>query len=199
MSNMSNIPASAEQPTGAETHRPSTDQDVIPFVTIETLRTALQDGGYRAEVVVDGNVRFLRSACNGLDFDLRPGNVFVNGAGDAAEKPERFADLVFVALFAVQGAFPSELLNLWNRTHRFGRLFIDKTTPEREFLVLSFDVSVVGGVTAGCLRHQLAIWDSLVRQLVPWLREELGKIAPTVNTQATAPSDQVLPMQPANA
>ncbi len=104
-----------------------------------------------------------------------------------------------MVLFAIQGAFPSDLLNQWNRTHRFGRLFIDRTMPDREFLVLSLDVSVVGGVTTAFLRHKLLIWDSLMRQLVPWLREELGKLAPTVDTQKTAPSTDWSPLrEPSN-
>ncbi|HWV51677.1 YbjN domain-containing protein [Pseudorhodoplanes sp.] len=168
-------------------------------MTLETLRAMIQGSGYRAEVVTDGNISFLRSASNGLDFDLRPGNVLVKEPGAVGEKPDRLADFVFVVLFTVQGAFPVDLLNRWNQTHRFGRLFLDKTNPERQFLVMTLDVSVAGGVTSASLRHQLAIWDSLVQQLVPWLREELGKIASTVDTQKTASSDQVQQIQPANA
>ena len=97
---------------------------------------------------------------------------------------------MFVALFAVRGAFPLDLLNKWNRTHRFGRLFLDKAGPEQEFLVLSLDMSVAGGVSPTYLRAQVEIWDSLVQQLVPWLREELSKIttptiAPTSDATAT--------------
>lgn len=199
MSNMSNTSANSELPTSVVHQSQSKDhQAVLPYATLDALRTLLQDGGYRAEVVSDGNISFLRSACNGLDFDLRPGNVFASEPASTNEKHERFADLVFIALFAVQGAFPADLLNKWNQAHRFGRLFIDKRNPGADFLVLSLDVPVVGGVTTGYLRHQLAIWDSLVRQIVPWLREELGKIASTVNTEKTASSDQVVPMQPAN-
>ena len=199
MSNTNNTLANAEVQTNAAQQSQSAEQGTVAFVTLETLRTLIQDGGYRAEIVTDGKISFLRSASNGLDFDLRPGNIFVDEPADVDQKPQRFADLVFVVLFAVQGAFPAELLNRWNQTHRFGRLFIDRTNPDREFLVLSLDVSVAGGATTAYLRHQLAIWDSLMRQLVPWLRDELAKIAPTVNTQTTASSDQVLPMQPANA
>lgn len=169
------------------------DLDVMTFVTLDTLRTLIHDAGFRAETVVDGSVTLLRSASNGLGFDIRSGNVF-------SEKPDHLADVAFVAVFAVQGGFPLDLLNLWNRTHRFGRLFIDRTVPEREFLVLSLDVSVLGGVTAAYLRHKLLIWDSLVQQLVPWLREQLGKIASTVDTKETTPStDWSRSVEPAKA
>jgi hypothetical protein len=198
MSNTNTTQANADTSTTPAPQDQSADQATMAFVTLETLRTLIQGGGYRAEVVTDGKLSFLRSASNGLDFDLRPGNLFVKDPADANEKPERFADLVFVLVFTVQGAFPAELLNHWNQTHRFGRLVLDKTHPGREFLVLTLDVSVVGGVTTAYLRHQFAVWDSLVQQVVPWLREELGKIASTVNTQSTASSDQVLSAQPAN-
>ncbi len=170
----------------------SADQTVMTYVTLDALRMLIQDAGFRAETVMDGNIALLRSASNGLGFDIRPGNVF-------AEKPERLVDVVFVAVFALQGAFPQDILTLWNRTHRFGRLFIDRTIPGREFLVLSLDVSVVGGVTAAYLRHKLLIWDSLMQQLIPWLREHLGKIASTVDTKETTPSTDWSPLaEPAN-
>lgn len=192
MSNINSTLATADAPANAW------GQEPLAFVTLENLRAVIQDSGYRAEIVTDGTISFLRSASNGLDFDLRPGNVLANASGTVGEGPQRFADFVFVVLFAVQGAFPVDVLNRWNQTHRFARLFLDKTNPEKEFLAMTLDVSVAGGVTRVYLRHQLAIWDSLVQQLVPWLREELGKIASTVNTQKTASSDQVQQIQPAN-
>lgn len=199
MSNNNETSTTALNPSATGQSASSTDQGMMTFVTLEVVRKLIQGEGYRAEIVTDGNISFLRSACNGLDFDVRPGNILVKDPATAPEKPERLADLAFVVLFTVQGNFPSDLLNVWNRTHRFSRLFVDKTIPDREFLVLSLDVSVAGGVTTTYLRHKILIWDSLVRQLVPWLRDELGKIASTVDTQKTAPSDHILPIQPANA
>ncbi len=52
------------------------DASLIVDLDLEALREFLQDGGYRAEVVTDGNVTFLRSATSGLPFDIRPGNSF---------------------------------------------------------------------------------------------------------------------------
>lgn len=160
--------SSSTQPT-------SQPAEVVTGITIEALRDFLQGAGYRVEIVRDGKVSFLRSATNGLAFDLRPGN-------PVPGMTARFADVAFVALFAVQGALPLDLLNRWNATRRFGRLFLDRPTPDQQFLVFCLDVSIIGGVTMNQLRGQLEIWDGLVQQLIPWLREEVSKIAPTVDS-----------------
>lgn len=148
---------------------------LIARMTLETLRDLLQDAGYRVETVAEGRARFLRSATSRFAFDIRPGNSVVGSA-------DHFADIAFVALLAVQGTLPLDLVNRWNCTRRFGRLFLDQSIPGQDFLVLSMDVSFAGGVTLQQLRAQIEIWDSLLQQLVPWLREELSKIAPKIDT-----------------
>jgi hypothetical protein len=155
--------------------------EMVSSLTVDSLRDVFQSAGYRVETVRDGNVTFLRSATNGLGFDIRPGNRF-------PATPDRFADIAIVGLFAIRGTLPLDLLNRWNRTHRFGRLFLDTAAPGQEFLVFCVDVSVAGGVTPAQLRRQIEIWDGLVQQLVPWLREEIGKIAPTIDTTSAAPA-----------
>lgn len=159
----------------------SNEAPLITDLDLEALREFLQDGGYRAETVKDGNVTFLRSATNGLPFDIRPGNSF-------AGPKNRFADVAFVALFAVRGTLPLDLVNGWNKSRRFGRLFLDQPVPGQEFLVFCLDVSVAGGVTPRQLRSQIELWDGLVQQLIPWLREELSKVTPAIDT-ASAPAN----------
>lgn len=148
---------------------------LIAAMTLEMLRELLQDAGYRVETVGEGGVRFLRSATSRFAFDIRPGNGIAGSAN-------HFADVAFVALLAVQGALPLDLVNRWNCTRRFSRLFLDQTIPGQDFLVLSMDVSFVGGVSQQHLRTQIEVWDSLLQQLVPWLRDELSKIAPKIDT-----------------
>ncbi|WP_084799821.1 YbjN domain-containing protein [Bradyrhizobium sp. Ai1a-2] len=170
------------------------------FVTLEELRTALQTAGYRAELVTDGNISLLRSASNGLGFDVRPGNSFPG-------KPDHFADVAFVAVLTVQGSMPLDLVNKWNRMHRFCRLFVDKPQGTDEFLVLTLDLSIAGAVSPNYVRTQLQIWDSLIQQLIPWLREELGRLAASLETakeitketakQATKPDANLAPPRPA--
>lgn len=151
------------------------EEPLVTDLNIEALRDLVQGIGYRVETVKDGKATFLRSATNGLPFDIRPGNSFAGGAG-------RFADVAFVALFAVRGTLPLDLVNSWNRSRRFGRLFLDQPVPGQEFLVFCMDVSVAGGVAPRQLRNQIELWDGLVQQLIPWLREELGKITPAIDT-----------------
>lgn len=167
-----------ENPQAASTAFPSVDghgtdtpPELMTALTIENLRRMLQETGYRVEIVREGNVTLLRSATNGLAFDVRLGSGY-------AGMPEHHADMTLVALFAVRGALPLDLVNEWNRTRRFARLFLDQPAPGQDFLIFSMDVSVAGGVTARQLRAQIEIWDSLVQQLIPWLREALGKLSP---------------------
>lgn len=152
---------------------------LITDLDLATLRGLLQQTGYRVETLKEGQVTFLRSATNGLPFDIRPGNA-LSGEGD------RFADAAFVALFAIRGALPLELVNRWNRSRRFARLFIDQPVEGQDFLVFCMDVSVVGGVSARQLLTQVELWDGLIQQLIPWLREELRKIAPTIDATSGA-------------
>lgn len=161
--------------TRNDAHLKGNEASLVTDMNLDTLRDLIQGAGYRVETVKDGNVTFLRSATNGLAYDIRPGNSFVGA-------PNRFADVAFVALFSVRGTLPLDLVNRWNRTRRFGRLFLDQPLPGQDFLVFCMDVSVAGGVSSQQLRNQIDLWDGLIQQLVPWLREELGKIAPTIDT-----------------
>lgn len=151
----------------------------LPSISFDALRAALQAAGYRAEEVSDGNLRFLRSASNGLGFDVRPGNAFPG-------QSDQFSDIAFVAILGVQGTLPLDIVNKWNRTHRFSRLYVDKPQADAEFLVLSLDISLAGNVSPDYVRTQLQIWDTLIQQLIPWLREELGKLASSLDASAAA-------------
>lgn len=165
-----NTPRVSEYANGAG----SGASNVISTLALEELRDHLQSTGYRVEVVRNGPITFLRSATSGIPFDIRPGSAAVSA-------PDRFMDATFVALFAVKGTLPLELLNNWNRSHRFGRLFLDRPVAGQEFLVFSLDASIAGGVAPIHLRSQVEIWDGLVQQLIPWLRDELSKVAPAVD------------------
>lgn len=168
------LSAAAKNPVSA-TSAAREDTDVVPGLTLDALSDHLQTCGLRVETVRDGEARFLRSATNGLAFDIRPGNV-------PAAASHQFVDVTFVALFAVSGTLPLDLLNRWNKSHRFGRLFLDDFVPGSPFLVFCMDVSVAGGVMSSHIHNQIVLWDGLIQQLIPWLREEVSKIAPIVDT-----------------
>jgi hypothetical protein len=160
-----------------------TDSTIETF-TLDGLRELFQLAGYRVETMTDpvANISYLRSATNGLAFDIRPGNRL-------AADGESFIDVALVAVLQVQGDLPLDVVNRWNATRRFARL---QLSPP--FLALSLDFSLAGGVSQNHLRAQIEIWDQLVQQLVIFLREELATLAKTRATQAPVAS---VPAQPA--
>ena len=145
--------------------------ELIHSLNSKNLASLMQGAGYRVEPITDSlsGVSFLRSATSGLSFDIRMGNRM---PGEA----EAYADAVLVAIFNIVGEMPLAPVNAWNSTRRFGRLQIDASLPNQNFLVLCMDLAVGGGVTAQYLRNQIGIWDGLVQQLVPWLRDALARI-----------------------
>lgn len=166
---------------------------IIPHLTVETLREAMQAAGYRVEQVTDPitNASYLRSATGGLAFDVRPGNRL-------AADENGFVDAAFVAAFQVQGELPLQIVNQWNVTRRFARL---QLSPP--FLALTLDISAAGGVTPANLHATITIWDRLVQDLLGYLREALNTLAaknavppaaqPQPKTEPSAPEPSVAP------
>ncbi|BAM92494.1 conserved hypothetical protein [Bradyrhizobium oligotrophicum S58] len=142
-------------------------ETIIDRLCLDRLRELFQLAGYRVETLMDpaASLAYLRSATNGIAFDIRPGNM---QPGDE----QVFVDLALIAVLHVQGEMPLDLVNRWNATRRFARL---QFSPP--FLALSFDVSLAGGVSPNHLRGQIEIWDQLVQQLVTFLREEFAALA----------------------
>lgn len=151
-------------------------ESMIDKLTLDGLREQIQRAGYRVETVTDpvASIPYLRSATNGLAFDIRPGNYL-------AADGQSFIDVALIAVLQVQGDLPLEVINRWNATRRFARL---QLSPP--FLALSFDISIAGGVSQAHLRAQIEIWDHLVQQLVAFLREELAALAKARAAQAPA-------------
>lgn len=152
----------------------------LSALTREGVKDALQSAGYRVEVLAANGVTVLRSATGGLPFDVRFGNR-LPGTDD------RHLDMTFVALFAVRGAFPEKLLNDWNKSRRFGRLFLDQPAPDHDFLILGMDVVLAGGVSESYLRVQIEIWDALVHQLGGWLRLALPTAVEPTTKESVGP------------
>ena len=158
------------------------DEILLKF-SLDNVREALQQAGYRVETVTDPvvNIMYLRSATGGLAFDIRPGNRLV---GD----DKGFVDLAFSAVLQVQGELPLEPVNRWNATRRFARLQLS-----HPFLVLCMDITAAGGVTLNHLRAQIEIWDRLVQELIAHLREELGKLSAANGATPVAPAAARVP------
>lgn len=138
----------------------------------EALRDVMSKAGYRVErVKLPEDVISLRSATGGLAFEVRFANQLTDQSG-------AYADAVFQAVFQVDGELPLDLVNRWNATRRFGRLYV---LPRA--LLLNMDTSVLGGVTSDYLRAQIEIWDRLVQQFLAYLREEVPKLAALTPTE----------------
>jgi len=128
-------------------------------VTQEQLGNMLQEGGYRSEHRVDQNgTPIIASASGGLSFNIRMGN--------RAQAPaEGFLDFTYLTVVRIEGEFPLERVNDWNRNKRFARLHrVDN------FIVLDMDVIVAGGITERHIRATLELWDRLLQEYTGWLR-----------------------------
>lgn len=160
---------------------------LISKLDIEGLRELFQLAGYRVETASDpvANLTYLRSATNGLAFDIRPGNRLSDGEG--------ILDIALVAVIQVQGELPLAVVNRWNASRRFGRLQLSGP-----FLALSLDLLLAGGVSRDHLRAEIEIWDHLVQQLIVFLREELAGLAQTRPVDGVADAVQATPASDAD-
>ncbi len=140
--------------------------DIIAELTIDGLREIFQQVGYRAETAndPDRNSPVLRSSTGGISFEARPGNRSGQGG-------KSFVDFVFIAGLQVEGELSLDIVNRWNTLRRFARLHLNPG-----LLLLTMDVSMVGGVSRDHLRANIEIWDKLLPDLVAYLREELQKL-----------------------
>jgi hypothetical protein len=134
-------------------------------VTPEQLGGIMQDAGYRTEHRTDNNdTPLIASATAGISFNVRLGN-------RATPPVEGYLDFTFLTVIKIEGDFPLERTNDWNRNKRFARLHkVD------DFIVFDMDVVVAGGVTTNHIRATMELWDRLLQELMAWLRGD----APTV-------------------
>jgi hypothetical protein len=138
----------------------------------------LKAAGFRADVVNDpSGIAVIRSATGGLNFEIQF-NRSGNGAG--------FSDATFVTGLMIQGELPLAVVNRWNASRRFARLFVADNR-----LLMQMDVSFAGGVSTHHVRMALEVWDRLVQELVPFLRAAAGELgASAQNSPAVEPKEQ---------
>lgn len=128
-------------------------------VTPEQIGTVMQEAGYRTEHRTDNNgTPIIASATAGISFNVRLGN--------RAQPPvEGYLDFTFLTVIKIEGDFPLDRINDWNRNKRFARLHkVD------DFIVFDMDVVVAGGVTTNHIRATMELWDRLLQELMGWLR-----------------------------
>jgi len=131
----------------------------IMSLTPEQLGAIMQDAGYRTEHRTDNNgTPLIASATAGISFNVRLGNRAVPPA-------EGYLDFTYLTVIKIEGDFPVERTNDWNRNKRFARLHkVD------DFIVFDMDVVIAAGVTHNHVRATMELWDRLLQELMAWLR-----------------------------
>jgi hypothetical protein len=144
----------------ADPHPPAVKlAELKSSISPEELAEILRAAGYRATMVEQDQLRRVQSAAHGVNFVVGFGNPL-------AGAPDRYQDLSFYCPLTVRGELPASLFDAWNSGRRFGRLF-----RQRQFLVLSMDVLIAGGVAETGLRAHCEIWDRLIRELILSLQQ----------------------------
>lgn len=136
---------------------------LLNAVGAEQLAGILQAAGCRADTRERQGITEIHSAMQGLGFLLRLGQREAEG---------RFLDFTWICALALRGEPVAGAVDDWNRNTRFARL-----TLQGQFLVLSMDTLVAGGVTEAHLRAQLELWSRLLQQLVLHLRRPAAQAA----------------------
>jgi hypothetical protein len=163
-------------------------KNLIRSFTAETMRDLIQAAGFRAEIAsaaASGPV--IRSASNGLAFEIRLLNPLQMDTNS-------FADTTFTAGLQLQGALAPELVNRWNATKRFSRLYVSQG-----YLILALDIILQGGVTPEHLRAQIEIWDRLLQELLTYLRTATNESAPKSPAEMKNAAEMKGPMETKSA
>ncbi|MDO9179886.1 MAG: YbjN domain-containing protein [Agitococcus sp.] len=132
--------------------------DLITAISPQQLAHILQQAGYRATEVNNGQMEQIQSATQGIGFVINFGNV-------VSEQNREFVDFSFNCTLNIEGNVRPELVADWNRSRRFARL-----SQQGQWLVLVMDVMVAGGVSAAWLQGQCELWDALLREYIRHLQ-----------------------------
>lgn len=132
--------------------------DLITAISPQQLAHILQQAGYRANEVSNGQMVQIQSATQGIGFVINFGNV-------VSEQNREFVDFSFNCTLNIEGNVRPELVADWNRSRRFARL-----SQQGQWLVLVMDVMVAGGVSAAWLQGQCELWDALLREYIRHLQ-----------------------------
>lgn len=139
--------------------------DLHTSITPEAIADALRKTGYRATVAEYQERPQVRSAAQGIGFFVAFGAVDPNSAG-------RYVDFAFQCWISIEGPLRADLIDGWNQTRRFARLF-----RQGSLLVLTMDVLVAGGVRDEHLGAYCELWDQVIRDFIRHLRQEPAAVA----------------------
>lgn len=148
--------------------------DLITAISSQQLVTTLQQAGYRAHEVTNGQLVQIHSATQGVGFVINLGNA-------VSEQKAEVVDFSFNCTLHIEGDLRSGLVDDWNRSRRFARL-----SQQGQWLVLVMDVMVAGGVSAAWLQGQCELWDALLREYIRHLQTPATVTAPVPAVAAAA-------------
>jgi hypothetical protein len=134
-------------------------------LALEEIAESLRQAGYRASIAVQNGKPVIQSAAQGLGFVIVPGNALPTD-------PQRFNDYSFNCLIRIEGELRPGLIDRWNESRRFARLY-----RSRDVLVLAYDVIAAGGVTERFLVTQCELWDRLIHDFIAYLRQSTAATA----------------------
>jgi hypothetical protein len=105
---------------------------------------------------------------------------------------EGFGDFTCHAALKVEGVLDPVILNAWNNTRRYARLHL-----HGDMLVLSQDISVLGGVERAHLFMQLEIWERQLQDWPTFLRAEIARHQASHGAVAMAAAGATAAQEPA--
>lgn len=138
---------------------------LITAVNPQQLIDVLQQAGFRASEIKNGDAVLIQSAAQGLNFDIRFGATL-------ADDKQAYTDFAFSCPLQIQGELNPQMIENWNRHRRFARL-----SQQGQWLVLVLDVLVIGGVSHEWLKAQCELWDGLLREYLRHLQTPVVPVA----------------------
>ena len=151
--------------TPAEPMPQALSNTVITAITPSIIAEILKATGYRANVVERDGVQQVQSAAQGLGFFLGFGNAVPNASA-------QYVDFSFHCWITIQDELPAGLVESWNQSMRFARLF-----RQQQLLVLTMDVMVAGGVTEAFLCAQCELWDRVIADFIRHIKRPVAAAA----------------------
>lgn len=129
-------------------------------VTPDLIAGALRKTGYRATLSEHQGRMQVRSAAQGIGF-------FVAFGGAETLAATRYSDFAFHCWINIEGELRAGLIDSWNQTRRFARLF-----RQGSLMILTMDVLVAGGVDENHLCAQCELWDRVIQDFIRHLKQE---------------------------
>lgn len=113
-------------------------------MTVKEVQTWLLDSGYKAEKAKDGEDEYLRSAADGVNFEVH----FYDC------KKDRCASIQMIAGFDLDEKLTWQKANGWNSGKRFVNCFLDEDGDPW----FSYDINLSPGGTREALDDNFGVW-----------------------------------------